>query len=86
MRQVSPIPQASPQSPQLVAVVVSTSQPFPGIRSQSAQPASHVNPQVPPMHVRVAFGRFGQFVQLLPHAAGLASFDVQLFVIDGLTQ
>jgi hypothetical protein len=63
---LGPPAQARPQAPQLPASVPrNTSHPLAGLVSQSAKPASQVNPQRPAAQVRAALATAGQ---ALPHA------------------
>jgi hypothetical protein len=48
-----------------------TSQPFAGLRSQSAKPALHVKLHCELLHVATAFGRGGQTVLQPPQLFGL---------------
>jgi hypothetical protein len=58
---------ATPQAPQLFTLVlVFVSQPLASLLSQLAKGALHVNPQLPPMQVVVAFVRAGQTLPQLP--------------------
>ncbi len=65
-----------PHAPQLVPLVrLLISQPSEGVPLQSRNPAMHVNPQVPPVHSAVAFGRAGHD---RPHALQLAGSALRL--------
>jgi hypothetical protein len=68
-------PHAIEQLPQwLGSVPRFASQPLDGSRSQSANPARHVNPQTDPEHVGLEFGGVGQARAHAPQFAG--SVDV----------
>lgn len=65
-----PAAQALLQVPQPALLVLRfTSQPSDATWLQSAKPASHVNPQVVPSQLAVAFGGAAHGAQELPHDA-----------------
>ena len=67
--QYVPVPQAWPQDPQSVLVVILRSQPLEARPSQSAQPALHVpTVQAPAVHAATALAR----LHALPQAPQLA--------------
>jgi hypothetical protein len=64
-------PQAAPHAPQCATDVASSaSHPFEALPSQSSYPAAQVNPQLPPVHVAVAFAGTAQTLVHVPQWAG----------------
>jgi hypothetical protein len=72
--QVSPAAQTVPHFPQLLGSLETVvSQPFDATLSQSAKPALHVNPHVPPVHVAAA--AFAGVGHALPHEPQLLGVE-----------
>lgn len=62
--ELGPLGQAFPQAPQFITVVVFTSQPLPGVMSQSAHPMSHESTaHIPMTHASVAFAKLHALLQ-----------------------
>jgi len=63
-------PHTVPHAPQLFVALSGCSQPFDATASQSPQPPRHVNPQLVPLHVAIAFAGTGHGEHDEPHEFG----------------